>query len=68
MMISLSRCKLISLSPLVFAPLLSAPAHAQDAVAPPPAALVMENVPPVPASVAAQVAKYTEFKPTGFTG
>ena len=68
MMISLSRCKLISLSPLVFALLLSASAHAQDAVAPPPAALVMENVPPVPASVAAQVAKYTEFKPTGFTG
>ena len=67
-MISLSRCKLIPLGPLVAALLLSASAHAQDAVAPPPAALVMENVPPVPASVAEQVAKYTEFKPTGFTG
>jgi dipeptidyl aminopeptidase/acylaminoacyl peptidase len=43
-------------------------ANAQDAVLPPPAALVMENVPAVPASLAAQVAKYTEFKPTSFTG
>ncbi|MCA3062711.1 MAG: S9 family peptidase [Rhodocyclaceae bacterium] len=43
-------------------------ASAQDAVLPPPAALVMENVPAVPASLAAQVAKYTEFKPTSFTG
>jgi hypothetical protein len=43
-------------------------ASAQDAVLPPPAALVMENVPAVPASLAAQVAKYTEFKPTAFTG
>ncbi|MFN5029611.1 MAG: S9 family peptidase [Burkholderiales bacterium] len=42
-------------------------ASAQDAVLPPPAALVMENVPAVPASLAAQVAKYTEFKPTSFT-
>ena len=42
-------------------------ANAQDAVLPPPAALVMENVPAVPASLAAQVAKYTEFKPTSFT-
>ncbi len=44
----------------------SSVASAQDALAP-PAALVMENVPPVPASLAAQVAKYTEFKPTSFT-
>src|SRR5687767_13093309 len=29
-----------------------------------PSAMALENVPPVPASVAAQVAKYTEFKPT----
>ena len=43
-------------------------ASAQDAVLPPPAALVLENVPAVPASLAAQVAKYTEFKPTSFTG
>jgi dipeptidyl aminopeptidase/acylaminoacyl peptidase len=43
-------------------------ANAQDAVLPPPAALVLENVPAVPASLAAQVAKYTEFKPTSFTG
>ena len=42
------------------------PALAQDVVAP-PAALVMQNVPAVPASVAAAVAKYTEFKPTTFT-
>ena len=38
--------------------------HAQDATWAAPAALVMENVPPVPASLAAQVNKYTEFKPT----
>ena len=38
--------------------------HAQDATWAVPAALVMENVPPVPASLAAQVNKYTEFKPT----
>ena len=59
------------LVPLVAALLLSAGAHAQlavvPAVVPPPAALVMEGVPPVPASVASQVAKYTEFKPTSFT-
>ncbi len=41
--------------------------HAQAPVVAPPAALVMENVPPVAASVAAQVNKYTEFKPTSFT-
>ena len=41
-------------------------AQAQDVLAP-PAALVMENVPPVAASLAAQVNKYTEFKPTSFT-
>jgi dipeptidyl aminopeptidase/acylaminoacyl peptidase len=42
-------------------------AQAQDVVTP-PAALVMENVPPVPASIPAQVAKYTEFRPTSFSG
>ena len=64
MMISFRPANLI---PLAAALLLSAAAHAQDVVAP-PAALVLEGVPPVAASVAAQVAKYTEFKPTEFAG
>lgn len=34
----------------------------------PPAALVLDGVPPVPAAVATQVAKYTEFRPTSFSG
>jgi dipeptidyl aminopeptidase/acylaminoacyl peptidase len=41
-------------------------AVAQDAIFSPPAAMVLDNVPAVPASVAAQVARYTEFKPTSF--
>ncbi len=42
-------------------------AIAQEAALTPPAALVLENVPAVPASVATKVAKYTEFKPTSFS-
>ncbi len=45
-------------------------AQAQVNVVPPlapPAAMVLENVPPVPAKVAAEVVKYTEFKPTAFS-
>ena len=30
----------------------------------PPAALVLENVPPVPAALASELVKYSEFKPT----
>ena len=41
-------------------------AHAQDALAPPPA-LVLDGVPAVPAGLAADVGRYTEFKPTGFS-
>jgi dipeptidyl aminopeptidase/acylaminoacyl peptidase len=67
-MIPLRPLKLFPLLPLTAALLVISAAHAQEAVVPPPAALVMENVPPVPASVAAQVAKYNEFKPTGFSG
>ena len=40
-------------------------ALAQDTVAP-PAAMVLENVPPVRADLAAKVAKYNEFKPTSY--
>ncbi|MGG7602985.1 S9 family peptidase [Massilia sp. BKSP1R2A-1] len=40
-------------------------ALAQDTVAP-PAAMVLENVPPVSAALAAKVAKYNEFKPTSY--
>ncbi len=42
-------------------------AIAAESVLTPPAALVMENVPPVATSIATQVSKYTEFKPTGFS-
>ena len=54
--------------PILIAAIFAAPmaAQAQDAIVPAPAAMVLENVPPVPASVAAQVAKYNEFKPTSF--
>jgi len=41
-------------------------ARAQEATVAPPAALVLENVPPVRAGLASQVAKYNEFKPTSF--
>ncbi|MBL8516744.1 MAG: S9 family peptidase [Betaproteobacteria bacterium] len=49
---------------VLFAPLASL---ASEFVTP-PAALVLEGVPPVPAAVATQVAKYTEFRPTSFSG
>jgi dipeptidyl aminopeptidase/acylaminoacyl peptidase/predicted methyltransferase len=39
-----------------------------DAVLPPPTAMVLDGVPPVSASIAARVNKYTEFRPTSFTG
>ncbi|MCC2971999.1 prolyl oligopeptidase family serine peptidase [Massilia sp. IC2-476] len=41
-------------------------AMAQEATVAPPAAMVLENVPPVRASLASQVAKYNEFKPTSY--
>jgi len=41
-------------------------APAEDVLAPPPA-LVLDGVPAVRASLAADVGRYTEFKPTGFT-
>ncbi|MEO7494116.1 MAG: prolyl oligopeptidase family serine peptidase [Massilia sp.] len=46
----------------------SGPAFAQEPVFPPPAAMVLDNVPPVRASVAAELAKYGEFKPTLLAG
>lgn len=42
-------------------------ALASEFVTPPPA-LVLDGVPPVPAAIATQVAKYTEFRPTSFSG
>ncbi len=58
------------LLPVLLVAIMATPlvAHAQDAVVPAPAAMVLENVPPVPASVAARVAKYTEFRPTALAG
>ena len=41
---------------------------AQAPLVPPPAALGLENVPAIAQSVATEVGKYTEFKPTGFSG
>lgn len=38
---------------------------AKEAIFPAPAAMVLENVPAVPATVAAKMARYNEFKPTG---
>ena len=43
----------------------SSVAVAQQASITPPAALGLENVPPIPLSLAAEVGKYTEFKPIG---
>jgi len=43
-------------------------AFAQEANIAPPAALVLDNIPAIPARVAVEVGKYTEFKPTGFSG
>lgn len=40
---------------------------AQEATFAPPAAMVLENVPPVRASLAAELVKYSEFKPTSMT-
>ncbi len=44
------------------ASLLAACAHVQDAVAPNPA-LTVQGIPPIPVSLAAKVAPYTEFRP-----
>ncbi|SHH71516.1 prolyl oligopeptidase family serine peptidase [Massilia sp. CF038] len=50
----------------VLAALSCASAFAQEPVLPAPAAMVLENVPPVSASVAADIARYNDFKPTAF--
>jgi dipeptidyl aminopeptidase/acylaminoacyl peptidase len=54
---------------LILASLFSAaaPALAHEGIHPAPAAMVLENVPPVQASLAAQVAKYNQFKPTAMS-
>ncbi|VXB23047.1 S9 family peptidase [Massilia sp. 9I] len=41
-------------------------ATAQEATVAPPSAMVLENVPPVSASLAKRVEKYNEFKPTSY--
>ena len=43
-------------------------ALAQAPLVNPPAALGLENIPAIAQSVATDVGKYTEFKPTGFSG
>jgi dipeptidyl aminopeptidase/acylaminoacyl peptidase len=45
----------------------TAAAIAQEAMFAPPAALVLENIPPVRASLAAELAKYSEFKPSAMS-
>lgn len=62
------RARRLCLAALTILAATSGPAFAQDAVLPPPAAMVLENVPPVRASVAAELAKYSEFKPTLLAG
>ena len=49
---------------LVAALLVSATANAQDTLLPPPS-LTLENVPPVPAELAAKLKPYGEFRPHG---
>lgn len=41
---------------------------AQEPNITPPAALGLDNIPPIPLRLATEVQQYTEFKPTGFTG
>jgi dipeptidyl aminopeptidase/acylaminoacyl peptidase len=48
---------------LASALLLAVPALAQTDVVTPPAALVMENVPPIPSDLAKKLAPYGDFKP-----
>jgi len=55
----------LSLIATLFAGAPMSAALAQESVAP-PAAMVLENVPPVRAELAAQVAQYNEFKPTAY--
>ena len=43
-------------------------AFGQGANITPPAALSLDGIPSIPASVVADVGKYTEFKPMGFSG
>ena len=48
------------------AAILAAPlAHSQPEIVTPPAALVLENVPPIPAELAKKLAPYGEFRPHG---
>jgi len=58
-------CRPLGLT-LIAALLFAGAATAQETVIAPPAAMVLENVPPVRASLAKQVAKYNEFKPTSY--
>jgi dipeptidyl aminopeptidase/acylaminoacyl peptidase len=50
----------------VLALALPTPVSAEETLAPPPA-LVLDGVPAVPAGLAAELGRYTEFKPTGFS-
>ena len=63
-MLSADRARHLWLATLTSLAAASMPALAQEPILAPPAALVLENVPPVRASVAAELAKYSEFKPT----
>ena len=40
-------------------------AHAEDGVIAPGSNLLLDGLPPIPAEIAAKVAPYTEFKPSG---
>jgi len=56
----------LALSLAALAALAAGTVCAQEPVFPAPAAMVLENVPPVPASVAASIGRYNDFKPTAF--
>lgn len=60
-MIATRRTRLTLLLCLAFS---SLPAVAQEAALAPPAAMVLENVPPVSSAMAARIAQYGDFRPT----
>lgn len=51
---------------LLLAVMFASCVHAQDV--PPPTAMTLDGVPPVPQRIATEVARYAEFKPTSFVG
>ena len=57
--------RLLSAALLAFIAFAASGSHAEGEILTPPPALVLENVPPIPAEVAKKVAPYGEFRPHG---